>query len=274
LPFLNFNKNILGILSMLIVLLQLPTYYLLQGNQEEIMLYIFLIFLIVLTLFAGAITGLLVSLVFIFFIGSVLLYFNFANTAHMIYPFTFSMKLFFFYGLSSIVLVLIAGKLHESIVGQRKRNEQLQMEVQKYVAVDVETGFDNRFRMEMALLEEMKRSDRTKKPFIFVLLKLDYLENFRNLYGNKETKRLILNISKCMDEVMRFTDKKFRYDMDQFALILPETQGKYIDLILDKLKDKLSEHTLSNNNLVTLTYHAGYFIYEPETEIIDSFGIK
>ncbi|MBO2537709.1 diguanylate cyclase domain-containing protein [Rummeliibacillus suwonensis] len=253
---------------MLIVLLQLPSYYLLQGNQEELMLYIFLIFLIVLTLFAGAITGLLVSLVFIFFIGSVLLYFNFANTAHMIYPFTFSMKLFFFYGLSSIVLVLIAGKLHESIVGQRKRNEQLQMEVQKYVAVDVETGFDNRFRMEMALLEEMKRSDRTKKPFIFVLLKLDYLENFRNLYGNKETKRLILNISKCMDEVMRFTDKKFRYDMDQFALILPETQGKYIDLILDKLRDKLSEHTLSNNNLVTLTYHAGYFIYEPETEII------
>lgn len=263
--FLNINKQSLFLITILILLLQIPSYFMLNYEREGILLYIFLIILIIVSLFFGTVTGLVFSLIFIFIIGSVLLYFNFTNSAIAI-SFTMPVQLFLVYGLMLIVLVLIAGRLQEIIIAQEKINQRLQEEVRNFVAVDVETGFDNNYRMGMAIKEEMMRVDRYGKSFILILLQIDHLKDFNRLYGDKETKHLLQGLAQTMDKAMRLTDKKFRYDTDRFAILLTETGGNSIDLVIDKLASKIKTHQLLNHKYVTLTFRTGYFVYEPKLD--------
>ncbi|MGE7622226.1 diguanylate cyclase domain-containing protein [Viridibacillus sp. NPDC096237] len=264
--FLNINKQSLILITILILLLQIPSYFMLDYEREGILLYIFLIILIIVSLFLGTVTGLVFSLIYIFIIGSVLLYFNFTNSAIAI-SFTMPVQLFLVYGLMLIVLVLIAGRLQEIIIAQEKINQRLQEEVRNFVAVDVETGFDNNYRMGIAIKEEMMRVDRYGKSFTLILLQIDHLKDFNRLYGDKETKHLLQELAQTMDKAMRLTDKKFRYDTDRFAILLTETGGNSIDLVIDKLASKIKTHQLLSGKYVTLTFRTGYFVYEPRTVI-------
>ncbi|MGE7919672.1 diguanylate cyclase domain-containing protein [Viridibacillus sp. NPDC093762] len=263
--FLNANKQSLLLITILILLLQFPAYFMLGYEREEILLYIFLIILIIVSLLLGTVTGLIFSLIFIFVIGSVLIYFNYTDNAIAI-SFTMPVQLFLVYGLMIIILVLVAGRLHEVIIAREKLNQRLQEEVRNFIAVDVETGFDNSYRMGIAITEEMMRVDRYGKSFTLILLQIDHLKDFNRLYGAKETKQLLQGLAQTMDKAMRLTDKKFRYDTDRFAILLTETGGDSIDLVIGKLASKIKTHQLLSGKYVTLTFRTGYFVYEPKLD--------
>ncbi|MBK3494632.1 diguanylate cyclase [Viridibacillus sp. YIM B01967] len=261
----NVNKHSLMLITILVLLLQIPSYIMLEYEREGVLLYTFLLILIVVTLIFGTVTGLYFSLIFIFVIGSVLLYFNFASSTLAI-SLTLPLQVFFMYGVMLIILVLIAGRLHEIIISQEKLTQRLQAEVREFIAVDVETGFDNNYRMGLAVKEEMMRVDRYGKSFTLILLQIDHLKDFKKLYGEKEQKNLLKELAQTMDKAMRLTDKKFRYDKDRFAILLTETGGGSIDLVIDKLASKIKTHQLLNGKYVTLTFRTGYFVYEPRLD--------
>ncbi|MEX3623928.1 diguanylate cyclase domain-containing protein [Viridibacillus arvi] len=263
--FLNTNKQTLLLITILILLLQIPSYFMWDYGREGILLYIFLILLIIVSLILGTVTGLIFSLIFIFIIGSTLIYFNYTDSA-IANTFTMPIQLFLVYGLMLIVLVLIAGRLQEVIIAREKLNQRLQEEVRNFIAVDVETGFDNNYRMGITITEEMMRVDRYGKSFTLILLQIDHLKDFNRLYGAKETKHLLQGLAQTMDKAMRLTDKKFRYDTDRFAILLTETGGDSIDLVIDKLASKIKTHQLLSDKYVTLTFRTGYFVYEPKLD--------
>ncbi|MGE7923500.1 diguanylate cyclase domain-containing protein [Viridibacillus arvi] len=263
--FLSTNKQTLLLITILILLLQIPSYFMWDYESEGILLYIFLIILIIVSLILGTVTGLIFSLIFIFIIGSALIYFNYTDSS-IANSFTMPIQLFLVYGLMLIVLVLIAGRLQEVIIAREKLNQRLQEEVRNFIAVDVETGFDNNYRMGIAITEEMMRVDRYGKSFTLILLQIDHLKDFNRLYGAKETKHLLQGLAQTMDKAMRLTDKKFRYDTDRFAILLTETGGDSIDLVIDKLASKIKTHQLLSGKYVTLTFRTGYFVYEPKLD--------
>ncbi|MFE6168234.1 diguanylate cyclase domain-containing protein [Viridibacillus arvi] len=263
--FLSTNKQTLLLITILILLLQIPSYFMWDYESEGILLYIFLIILIIVSLILGTVTGLIFSLIFIFIIGSALIYFNYTDSS-IANSFTMPIQLFLVYGLMLIVLVLIAGRLQEVIIAREKLNRRLQEEVRNFIAVDVETGFDNNYRMGIAITEEMMRVDRYGKSFTLILLQIDHLKDFNRLYGAKETKHLLQGLAQTMDKAMRLTDKKFRYDTDRFAILLTETGGDSIDLVIDKLASKIKTHQLLSGKYVTLTFRTGYFVYEPKLD--------
>ncbi|OMC82099.1 diguanylate cyclase [Viridibacillus sp. FSL H8-0123] len=263
--FLNANKQTLLLITILILLLQIPSYFMWDYGSEGILLYVFLIILIIVSLLLGTVTGLIFSLIFIFIIGSVLIYFNYTENAFVI-SFTMPVQLFLVYGLMLIVLVLIAGRLQEVIIAREKLNQRLQEEVRNFIAVDVETGFDNNYRMCIAIKEEMMRVDRYGKSFTLILLQIDHLKDFNRLYGAKETKHLLQGLAQTMDKAMRLTDKKFRYDTDRFAILLTETGGDSIDLVIEKLASKIKTHQLLSGKYVTLTFRTGFSVYEPKLD--------
>ena len=261
----NWNKAIFLYGTLLILLLQLPSYLLLGQEKEQKLLYVFLVLLVLLTLWRGTVLGLISSLLFIFISGSTLLYIGVARTVESLNT-TFSMQLFLVYGVVLLLLILCAGKINELLIEQGNYIKQLQKDVKSLVAIDVETGFDNETRMYLSVGEEMRRADRHNHSFVFIVLKIENYDEFQKLYGAKEARHLWKQLAVKIQQTVRQTDKKFRFRENHLALLLIDTSDQYIEIIYDKLAQALKNHQLLNGRWVTLGYKTGYFTYHPHME--------
>ncbi|MFJ7668357.1 diguanylate cyclase domain-containing protein [Lysinibacillus sp. NPDC097195] len=262
---IKWNKTIFLYAILLILLLQLPSYFLLHQDSESLLLYIFLLLLVLVTLWRGTVTGLISSLLFIFISGSTLLYIGMTESVAMLSK-AFSMQLFLLYGVVLLLLVLCAGKIHELLKAQENYIKNLQRDVKNFVAIDVVTGFENESRMHVVVNEEMRRADRHQHTFVFIMLKLENYEKFKKLYGFKEAQYLWKQLAEKIQQSVRQTDKKFRYRENYLALLLIDTSDQYIDIIYDKLDQALKNHQLLNKRWVTLSYKTSYFTYTPQME--------
>ncbi|MED3798062.1 diguanylate cyclase [Lysinibacillus capsici] len=262
---MNRNRAILIYGSILILLLQIPAYFLLRQDAEGYLLYLFLMLLIVLTLWRGMVFGLISSLIFIFITGSTLLYTGITGTMTFLNP-SFSMQFFFLYGIVLLLLILCAGKVHELMTEQASYIKKLQEDVRNYVAIDVETGFDNETRMRITVNEEMRRADRHKHTFVFIILKLENYDQFQKLYGAKEVQHLWQQLSQRIHQTVRQTDKKFRFRENHIGLLLIDTTDQYMEVIYNKLDQALKNHQLLNGKWVTLNYKTSFYTYLPLTE--------
>lgn len=251
--------------SLLLLLIQVPAYFLYSKGQVGILLFALLILLVIITLWSGAVVGLISSLLFVFISGTLLLYMSFVGTLHMMSE-TLSIRLFFMYGIALFLLILCAGRIHELLVQESQHMQKLQRDLTRYVAVDVETGFDNETRMRLTANEEMRRADRYNQEFVFILLKLENYQQFEKLYGANETHHLWKSLAEKIQKTLRVTDKKFRYDHDKIALLLTGTSDAYIDTVYEKLDQALTNHELANGRWVTLHYKTSYFLYKAHTE--------
>lgn len=261
---IKWNKAIFVYGVLLILLLQLPAYFLLHQDSESLLLYIFLILLVIITLWRGTVTGLISSLLFIFISGSTLLYIGMTGSIALLST-AFSMQLFLAYGVV-LLLVLCAGKIHELLMAQEKYMKNLQQDVKNFVAIDVETGFDNESRMRVIVNEEMRRADRHQHTFVFIMLKLENYEKFKKLYGFKEAQYLWRQLAEKLQQSVRQTDKKFRYRENYLGILLIDTSEQYIDIIYEKLDQALKNHQLLNKRWVTLSYKTSYFTYTPQMD--------
>lgn len=109
---MNWNRAIFLYGALLILLLQIPSYFLLRLSAEGLLLYGLLLVLLLVTLWKGTVLGLISSLVFIFITGSTLLYMGLSGTTIFLNA-SFSMQMFFAYGIMLLLLILCAGKVHE-----------------------------------------------------------------------------------------------------------------------------------------------------------------
>lgn len=250
---------------LLIILLQVPMYFLFNLGSQGLLLAGFLLLLIIISLLQGTVAGLYSSLVYLFVVGSVIFYIQL--TMPITFQLRFSMIEFFIYGLFILTLVLIAGRIKEILRHEELVVEKMNDQISKYIAVDAASGFDNRPRLEKAIVEEVKRADRSKTKFVYLMIELQNFKDFKALYGENEATNLIFHIAENITKSMRITDKKFRFDESHFALILPDTTNDYIQVIYEKLAENLKEHTLLTGNLVTLSFKAGHYIYLPNTEV-------
>lgn len=207
---MNWNRAIFLYGVLLILLPQIPSYFLLRLNAESLLLYAFLLVLLLLTLWRGTVFGLISSLIFIFITGSTLLYTGISGTVTFLNA-SFSMQMFFAYGIMLLLLILCAGKIHELMKEQEHYLKKAQEDVRNYVAIDVETGFDNESRMRISVNEEMRRSDRHKHTFVFIVLMLENYNQFQRLYGAKEVQHLWRDFRKKFNRRLEPLIKNFAF---------------------------------------------------------------
>lgn len=257
------------LLIFFLICIHFPAYILFSEGSAGKLLYGFLVLFVCISLLMGSVTGLYCSLVFLFVVGTFLFYFSFTNSPIIFDDVVFPLPLFLAFGFALIVLVLLAGGIHDRIVEQAIEIRRLKEEVRQYVAVDVETGFDNKHRMAIEIQSEMKRVERYGGAFTLVLLQMDYFENFKRLYGEKETSHLLSSLAESMEKTIRLTDRKFRYENDRFALLLTNTDDQYVDVIYDKLAERITNHQLLNGKYVSLSFRSGHIVFNKDAGVRD-----
>jgi diguanylate cyclase (GGDEF)-like protein len=162
-----------------------------------------------------------------------------------------------FVGIMAITTMALAAEVTE-----HNRADQY---VRRLAVTDSLTGLANHRRLLDALDAEIKRHDRTERPFAVVLLDLDGLKIINDTYGHLVGTDAICRLANILRIHSRAVDTAARYGGDEFALVLPETESQAAQRVADRIVERL--RTDGDEPLVTVS--TGIAVYPHDGKTIE-----
>ncbi len=102
------------------------------------------------------------------------------------------------------------------------------------------SGIANRREFLNRLETELNRSNHSKRPFSVAYLDLDDFKKLNDTGGHGEGDRALRAIGMALRQTCRKMDIPGRIGGDEFALLLPETDKKIAQTIIDRFRERFS----------------------------------
>ncbi len=134
---------------------------------------------------------------------------------------------------------------------QRVRERTLELEeantkLEKLSSLDSLTGTYNRRYFSDQLVAEWNRALREKSPISLIMLDIDHFKSFNDTYGHQAGDEcLCFLVRQLLGAVYRTSDAVVRYGGEEFAIVLPNTDGDGAETIAARIKDTLARHPFS-----------------------------
>jgi diguanylate cyclase (GGDEF)-like protein len=141
-----------------------------------------------------------------------------------------------------------------SEVAERRRAER---DAHILAGMDRLTGLGNYRKLIDTLETEIRRAERTKRTFVFVLMDLDGLKRINDVYGHQVGNRALCRLANVLQVHCRSIDTPARYGGDEFAVILPECGVEFARAITDRLSERL----VNDGELPELSVSIGFSVW-------------
>jgi diguanylate cyclase (GGDEF)-like protein len=110
-------------------------------------------------------------------------------------------------------------------------------------ALDVLTGCAGLDALDRRLRDEYERARRYRLRFCLVLLDVDHFREMNDRLGAQSGDRILADIGQLLQRELRSPDFVARYGGDEFALVLPETDGRGARNFVQRLSSVVAKHT-------------------------------
>jgi diguanylate cyclase (GGDEF)-like protein/PAS domain S-box-containing protein len=124
----------------------------------------------------------------------------------------------------------------EDITAQRASEDHLR----HLAETDALTGLANYRRLSETLESEIKRSERTTRPFAVLIFDLDGMKRINDSHGHLAGNRALCRLADIFRFSCRSIDTAARYGGDEFAVILPETGFKEANAAGHRICERLT----------------------------------
>jgi len=127
--------------------------------------------------------------------------------------------------------------------------------------------FVNRY-FQFRLTEEVAHAKRYKTQLSLVLLDLDSFKPINDTYGHQVGDKILVTAAQMMKKTFRSTDVVCRYGGDEFAVILPKTNGDEAVLIAERLRKEIEklDFQVDPNIILRVTISIGIAIWNPSMD--------
>ena len=122
-----------------------------------------------------------------------------------------------------------------------RRLEQANVQLKQLSQTDRLTGLFNRGTWESMLVGEFKRSRRYQTACALVMFDIDHFKHINDTYGHQPGDEILRVVSRLIRENLRQTDIAGRYGGEEFAVLLPETQGDGAMSFADRLRGQIEK---------------------------------
>ncbi len=137
-----------------------------------------------------------------------------------------------FMSVSTVMTLLLA-----AVVSERQQSEA----TLRHMAIsDSVTGLANHRRFIEVMEEEIKRSQRTGRPFVLMLLDLDGLKQINDRYGHLVGTRALVRLAEALRARCRSIDTPARFGGDEFAVVLLETGEAAAQEVASRIIERLA----------------------------------
>ena len=184
------------------------------------------------------------------------------GTLHGHGPFAMAQRgdsLFFlqaFIGVTAIMTLLLGVLFTE--------HQREEVQARALAVSDPLTGLGNYRKFIDTLEQEIRRSNRTGRPFALLVLDLDGLKQINDTYGHLVGSRALCRLAEVVRNNCRSIDTAVRHGGDEFALIIPEgDQGA--DQVAKRIKERLAQ----DKEAPPLSVSIGVAVWPRDGETLD-----
>jgi len=133
-------------------------------------------------------------------------------------------------------------------------------DAQELMYTDDLTGLYNHRYMQVALGQEIRRSQRYGLQFSLLFLDLDRFKEINDQYGHLAGSAALQEVGTLLRGCVRDVDTLFRFGGDEFAAMLVETDGRTAKIVAERIRKTIEGHVfLAQQELDSqLTVTAGY----------------
>lgn len=133
-------------------------------------------------------------------------------------------------------------------------------DAQELMYTDDLTGLYNHRYMQVALGQEIRRSQRYGLKFSLLFLDLDRFKEINDQHGHLAGSAALQEVGRLLRDCVRDVDTLFRFGGDEFAAMLVETDGKTARIVAERIRQMIENHAFLHDqgtpSYVTVT--AGY----------------
>lgn len=115
-------------------------------------------------------------------------------------------------------------------------------ETQRSALTDGLTGLYNRRYFEEVLFREIHRAKRYDLNTSLLFLDIDDFKKYNDSYGHPAGDQLLMDIGDIMRQSLREADIPVRYGGEEFAIILPETNGQEALHVAERIRKSVAEY--------------------------------
>ncbi len=109
------------------------------------------------------------------------------------------------------------------------------------------TGLYNRRYFMEALEREASRAKRYDTDLVLGMIDLDHFKKINDTYGHPAGDKVLSEIGTMLTESFRESDVICRYGGEEFAIILPHTNGKQAWIVSEIFREQISKHLFDFN---------------------------
>jgi diguanylate cyclase (GGDEF)-like protein/PAS domain S-box-containing protein len=150
----------------------------------------------------------------------------------------------------------------EDVTAQRASEDHLR----HLAATDALTGLANYRKLSETLESEIRRSERTERAFAVLVFDLDGMKRINDSDGHLAGNRALCRLADILRFSCRSIDTAARYGGDEFAIILPESNGKEADAVGRRICERLS----SDREEPPLSVSVGIAVYPEDGTTIET----
>lgn len=113
--------------------------------------------------------------------------------------------------------------------------------IRSFMDRDSLTGLLNHTKIKEQLDFQIERASRTNTPLAFAMIDIDKFKAVNDTYGHPTGDRVILSLSRFLQQRLRKTDIIGRYGGEEFASVLLNTDTRLAKIIFDEIRESFSQ---------------------------------
>jgi len=162
------------------------------------------------------------------------------GTLNHLGPFALGTRSESFFLLQTFVSVVAVMSLSLAAVFAERQRAEAQARV--LAVSDPVTGLGNYRKLIETLETEIRRSDRTGRPFAFLVMDMDELKQINDVYGHQTGDQALCRLAQVLRTHCRVIDTAVRQGGDEFALIIPEADASAAANIANRITKRLAQN--------------------------------
>jgi diguanylate cyclase (GGDEF)-like protein len=160
----------------------------------------------------------------------------------------------------------VAGAIHLASVNERLGEASLQLEqkthaleqANEHLAGAIETlhristqdgltGVANRRHFDETLALEWRRAARSRSPLSLLMLDIDYFKAFNDAAGHQAGDDCLRRVAQALlENLHRAADLVSRYGGEEFAILLPETDGDNARAVAETIRERIESMAIEH----------------------------